>query len=406
MNEPVQGRMQASLVQGGTDTNQELFDIVDSIQEGFAASLEAAKTEKKTPEKPEKAALEEESNAAEELPDATAAAPVMGATRQVEPLKLPDAAETARQLADGNAAGSHRRSVLSQVAPGLRQTLKQPLGPSEQSPATLTAQASPEVATELPINNSGAAQATTTTEATPAPAPVVTLSSQESINILQNLQQLSQATKVQAPNPASLSTPLLDAIKGSNPQMARSLEAARPTGALAAVERAQAAQKAAKAQGPQQAKKPHTRLEELKEQVVKQVRHQMRLALRGSAQEVRMALRPGFLGNVKIRMLMEKSSLNASFVVENQTVREMLQRSADQLQELLADSGLDLESLEIEVADDALSGDGKQHASTEGKEAIKEWFGSVYRWTAADAEDALGAPSSDASSEDGLDLIV
>ena len=91
-----------------------------------------------------------------------------------------------------------------------------------------------------------------------------------------------------------------------------------------------------------------------------------------------MKLNPRVLGEVKISLLVEQGQITASFVVENQSVKELLQRSLGQLQQMLGDQGFDIDQIDVSVSDQNSEGSesGKAFASVEDQKAAREYLAS------------------------------
>ncbi len=75
----------------------------------------------------------------------------------------------------------------------------------------------------------------------------------------------------------------------------------------------------------------------------------------GSVRSVRMQLHPDFLGEVEVRLTVRSGSLVAQFNVENTVVKDVLNSSIDNLRQSLADAGIEVGSLEVNVSQGGLS---------------------------------------------------
>ena len=119
---------------------------------------------------------------------------------------------------------------------------------------------------------------------------------------------------------------------------------------------------------------------ELKEKVVEQVRVRMAAAPTKEGQKISIRLNPRFLGNIDISLTVEESSVQAHFLVENNTVRELLQRSHGDLQRTLEEQGIDVESVDIDLSNSEsdLGGGGQAFNSIEEQEAARDWLASFH----------------------------
>lgn len=128
------------------------------------------------------------------------------------------------------------------------------------------------------------------------------------------------------------------------------------------------------------------RLEKLKSKIIQQVRSQMKIVLRKSNNEAILRLKPEMLGKINVKIEIESSSrVTAHFVVENNTVKEVLQKDTSILRQSLEDRGLEVDQIEIDVADREES-NGRSFHSAEDRAAVKEWTGS-FRKFGAQGED-------------------
>ena len=223
-------------------------------------------------------------------------------------------------------------------------------------------------------------------------ARTIALSPEESARIEQSLAQLAQNTQVKAPVAQKVSAHVLESLKTNNMPLARQIEAGRGQSLLAASAApgkgvpGQILSNAVKGTAPAPKAYGDPRMENLKQKVVEQVRFQVRLAFKGQANEINMALRPKVLGQVKINLIVENQMLSAHFVVENQSVKDLLVKSSNQLQETLAQEGIDVQEIEVSVADQQDRGSGKAFASAEEQKAARDFIASVAALSGAKKE--------------------
>jgi len=79
------------------------------------------------------------------------------------------------------------------------------------------------------------------------------------------------------------------------------------------------------------------------------------LSSNGTVNTVRMQLNPEFLGQVEVRLTMRNGSLVAQINVENAVVKDVLDSSTQHLRQSLADAGVDVDSLDVNVSQGGLS---------------------------------------------------
>lgn len=217
------------------------------------------------------------------------------------------------------------------------------------------------------------------------------LPKEEVAQMKQALAQVAAQTQVQSPQAEKISSRLLEGLKAVNHELAQSLEGKAKSQASTQAPQAKIAPAPNQGVAQKSSIKPEVldkpteaqleqRLEQLKSKVIEQVRFRLKMAMDGKVGKVQMKLNPQFLGNVQISLSMEDSALTAQFVVDSQTVKDLLTRNAPNLQQALNEQGLQLEDVEVNVAGDQMQdgGSGKGFASTEEQKAVREWLGSFY----------------------------
>lgn len=123
------------------------------------------------------------------------------------------------------------------------------------------------------------------------------------------------------------------------------------------------------------------KLENLKSNVVNQVKIQLKAAIEENKGEVQMRLRPHLLGDVQIKLSIEEHSVRATFIVENNTAKEMLLKGAADLQESLEEKGIRAEEIAVEVREDSsqnFHNQGKAFASHEDEKASRELLQAIH----------------------------
>jgi len=208
----------------------------------------------------------------------------------------------------------------------------------------------------------------------------------ESHKILQSLEQIAARTQVKPPVINKITPQLLEALKANNTTIAKDIEAARAQqnfGAVSQYRSDSARPFTVSKSAPSNTKHYTERFEELKAKVIEQVRFKLKIVNDGKSGKVSIKLKPKYLGNIKVNISLEESQAKARFIVENQTIREILQRSVADLQKALSDHGIDVEAVDIDVADDSHNeaGDhGRSFASAEDQRIAREWLASFYRF--------------------------
>jgi flagellar hook-length control protein FliK len=90
----------------------------------------------------------------------------------------------------------------------------------------------------------------------------------------------------------------------------------------------------------------------LPERVLPEIVRQTGIILReGNSGEIRLVLRPEHLGSVRVRLTLGESSLEGRIVVENHSVKEILEAGLDELKQALRQEGFQTASLDVSVAD-------------------------------------------------------
>jgi len=79
------------------------------------------------------------------------------------------------------------------------------------------------------------------------------------------------------------------------------------------------------------------------------VRHTGIILKEGGSGEIRLLLRPESLGSVRIRLALGETSLEGRIVVENSTVKDLVEASLDHLRQALRAGGFQSASLEVAV---------------------------------------------------------
>lgn len=220
------------------------------------------------------------------------------------------------------------------------------------------------------------------------PSSIIRLSEEEATKIIEELQKTAQQTQIQTPALDRLSNEVLETLKASGSKILQELKTVQwkesSSEPLIQIEKASSdPMSTEKTNSSNGLRFDHTRMEQMKDKVLQQVRMQIKVALQKNAQEVQMRLRPQYLGDVRIKLSVEQKSAQVNFLVETQTVKEMLQRSLPQLQQSMLDQGLESSEIDVQVEVSTQQGGegegGKAFASMDEQRAVRQWLGSFLR---------------------------
>lgn len=225
------------------------------------------------------------------------------------------------------------------------------------------------------------------TEEAPSDGPMILIDSDEAESLLQSLQQTANNTQVGGPVGDRVSTQILEALKTTNSELAKQIQGTQgraPGQKPAAIQARPHNYQPLNSDKSEQTNQPRgadPHLEKLKAKVMEQIRVKIRIFNLKNRGEIQIKLTPRLLGDIKIRLQMDEAQARGTFVVENNSVKELLQRSMPELQRALADHGIDADSVDVIVADEFQNEaeGGKAFASLEDQEAAREWIGSFRR---------------------------
>jgi flagellar hook-length control protein FliK len=96
---------------------------------------------------------------------------------------------------------------------------------------------------------------------------------------------------------------------------------------------------------------PRFRLEPEDEKVAAQFGRGLAAALRQNGGSITIRLQPEALGDLKIKMSLEPGKVGASFEVQTDQARQLLGKTMDTLKSALEAQGLEVDRLEVQVAD-------------------------------------------------------
>lgn len=111
------------------------------------------------------------------------------------------------------------------------------------------------------------------------------------------------------------------------------------------------------------------KIEDLKQKIARQMRFELRMALKKGVGEVRMRLKPEVLGQVKIQLVLEEGSARAHFNVESQSVKDLMISEIQQLQRALQEGGFAEQEIYVEV-------DEREQRKSSDQELHKDWIDS------------------------------
>ncbi|MDF2577574.1 MAG: Flagellar hook-length control protein FliK [Chlamydiales bacterium] len=111
------------------------------------------------------------------------------------------------------------------------------------------------------------------------------------------------------------------------------------------------------------------KFEQLRDAVVKKIEFQLNLmSSRRKINEIEMRLDPAYLGKLRVKLSLEAGKMTAMLTVSNQSAKELLESSKATLQKALTNTGIDVENVQVELAQqESFKGDsqGKRHVSVE-----------------------------------------
>jgi flagellar hook-length control protein FliK len=106
----------------------------------------------------------------------------------------------------------------------------------------------------------------------------------------------------------------------------------------------------AEAQQTSEAHRASPSLRSFQERLIPEVLRHTGIILReGGSGEIRLILKPESLGSVRIRLALSESSLEGRIVVENSTVKDLMDASLEHLKQALREGGFQSASLEVAV---------------------------------------------------------
>lgn len=123
------------------------------------------------------------------------------------------------------------------------------------------------------------------------------------------------------------------------------------------------------------------KIEDLKQKIARQMRFELKMALKKGLGEVRMRLKPEVLGQVKIQLILEQGSARAHFQVESQSVKELMLSESKQLEDALLEGGFESQEIDVQV-------DERGQGKSSDQELLRDWINS-FEELEGDEETAL-----------------
>ena len=126
------------------------------------------------------------------------------------------------------------------------------------------------------------------------------------------------------------------------------------------------------------------------------VRH-TNILVRDGGGEIRLVLRPESLGSVRINISIENGSLEGRIIVENASVREVIENNLSALRNALRQEGFDDPALDVSVGDRGAGGQRRDSSAASGRPDADGKNDANYRSDAvADFDHGYGLDSHDA----------
>jgi flagellar hook-length control protein FliK len=244
----------------------------------------------------------------------------------------------------------------------------------------------------------------------------LSLNGEERRRLLGALNAISQRSQLQATRPGGISPQLLAGLKALSGGAAgqqqisttpmHTVQPAKNPGQIlqqmGAEKSGKESNKSEQSEPEQRAKAMASKIQELRNRVIEQVKVRIQMLMRGEQVVSRIHLKPQMLGKVQVKLVQEATQLAAHFAVDNQTVKEALQRNIQFLKESLEERGFQVDLIEVEISNDqAQQGQGEGHgfSSQEEQNAAREWIGSFRRF----GEDEVGTDVAPQTREEQID---
>lgn len=86
-------------------------------------------------------------------------------------------------------------------------------------------------------------------------------------------------------------------------------------------------------------------------EIIKQINNSIKTSIKTDFSEIKLMLRPDFLGELSLKISTEKGVITAQFLVENQKVKEIIESNFNELKNILNEQGIQVSQLEVSVND-------------------------------------------------------
>ena len=86
-------------------------------------------------------------------------------------------------------------------------------------------------------------------------------------------------------------------------------------------------------------------------EIIKQITNSIKTSIKTDFSEIKLMLRPDFLGELSLKISTEKGVITAQFLAENQKVKEIIESNFNELKNILNEQGIQVSQLEVSVND-------------------------------------------------------
>ena len=244
--------------------------------------------------------------------------------------------------------------------------------------------------------------------------PLHRFETDRAVDILNEIEDLAQNMLPQKPTIGKVSQKIMDTLSEKNTQNNRLNTSARISSlngeGLSLDKKMEMKSLSKQSEGKQTQKATYEdpRMERLRARVLEQVRFQVKLKLNGQVNEALLKLKPDMLGSVSVKMQMEGKQVYAHFIVETQTVKDILQRDLSSLQDALTERGFEVNGVEVSVSQEqATEGKGgRSFHSHEDISSAKQWVGSFYKVGGQEEVEATTEERSSSDPNQTINIVV
>ena len=244
--------------------------------------------------------------------------------------------------------------------------------------------------------------------------PLHRFETDRAVDILNEIEDLAQNMLPQKSTMGKVSQKIMDTLSEKNTQNNRLNTSARISSlnseGLSLDKKMEMKSLSKQSEGKQTQKATYEdpRMERLRARVLEQVRFQVKLKLNGQVNEALLKLKPDMLGSVSVKMQMEGKQVYAHFIVETQTVKDILQRDLSSLQDALIERGFEVNGVEVSVSQEqATEGKGgRAFHSHEDISSAKQWVGSFYKVGGQEEVEATTEERSSSDPNQTINIVV